>query len=173
MRLPVFASSPVTVLGAEKHASRKAELAASWPIAYQNRLFQDEPKGAEMARHIVSTKSAPQSPLYAQGVRVGPHIWVSGMTGLDPASGNMAGPTIQQQTKQALTNCERIVEAGGGTRDDIVEVGVLLAHSDDFAGLNEAYAEHFPDSPPTRYVARLGPELPGVLVSIRMTALVE
>lgn len=40
-------------------------------------------------------------------------------------SGHMAGPTIQQQTEQALRNCERIIEAGGGTRDDIVEVGVL------------------------------------------------
>lgn len=126
-----------------------------------------------MAGRIVTTKDAPQNPLYAQGIRVGPQIWVSGMTGTDPATGRLAGPTIQQQTEQALTNCERIIEAGGGTRDDIVEVGVLLAHPEDFAGLNEAYAAHFPDSPPTRYVARLGPELPGVLVSVRMTAVVE
>ena len=126
-----------------------------------------------MAGQIITTKDAPQSPLYAQGIRVGPQIWVSGMTGLDPVSGLMAGTTIQQQTGQALTNCERIIEAGGGTRHDIVEVGVLLADPNDFAGLNEAYAEHFPDNPPTRYVARLGPELPGVLVSIRMTAIIE
>ncbi len=126
-----------------------------------------------MAGQIITTKDAPQSPLYAQGIRVGPQIWVSGMTGLDPVSGRMAGTTIQQQTRQALTNCDRIIEAGGGTRHDIVEVGVLLADPNDFAGLNEAYAEHFPDNPPTRYVARLGPELPGVLVSIRMTAIIE
>lgn len=126
-----------------------------------------------MAHEIVTTQDAPRSPLYAQGIRVGSQIWVSGMTGMDPASGQMVGPTIQQQTRQALVNCERIIEAGGGKRDDIVEVGVLLAEPDDFAGLNEAYAEHFPDSPPARYVARLGPVLPGVLVSIRMTACVE
>lgn len=90
-----------------------------------------------------------------------------------PASGQLAGSTIQQQTEQALTNCERIIEAAGGTREDIVELGVLLARPDDFAGLNEAYAKHFSDNPPTRYVARLGPELPGVLVSIRMTAAVQ
>lgn len=126
-----------------------------------------------MAHRLITTEDAPRSPLYAQGVRVGSQIWVSGMTGTDPASGRMVGPTIQQQTAQALMNCERVIEAGGGTRDDIVEVGVLLARPDDFAGLNEAYAEHFPDRPPTRYVARLGPEIPGVLVSIRMTASVE
>jgi len=126
-----------------------------------------------MARKIITTPGAPQSPLFAQGIRLGSHIWVSGMTGMDPSSSQMAGPTIQEQTRQALTNCERIIDAGGGTRDDIVEVGVLLADPADFAGLNEAFAEHFPDHPPTRYVARLGPELPGVLVSIRMTAVVD
>ncbi|GGB87677.1 endoribonuclease L-PSP [Knoellia flava TL1] len=126
-----------------------------------------------MARRIVTTPGAPQSPLFAQGVRVGSHVWVSGMTGLDPETGVMAGPTIQEQTRQALVNAERVVEAAGGSRGDIVEVGVLLAQPEDFAGLNEAYAVHFPDSPPARYVARLGPELPGVLVSIRMTAVIE
>lgn len=126
-----------------------------------------------MAGQIITTEDAPQSPLFAQGVRVGSHIWISGMTGVDPASGQLAGATIEQQTKQALTNCERILEAGGGTRDDIVEVGVLLAHPEDFGGLNQAFSVHFPESPPARYVARLGPELPGVLVSIRMTAVVS
>ncbi|MDT0212705.1 RidA family protein [Rothia sp. ARF10] len=126
-----------------------------------------------MARRIVTTPGAPQSPLFAQGVRAGSHVWVSGMTGIDPDTGVMAGPTIQEQTRQALVNAERVVEAAGGSRADIVEVGVLLAEPDDFAGLNEAYAVHFPDSPPARYVARLGPELPGVLVSVRMTAVIE
>ena len=126
-----------------------------------------------MARHVISTPEAPQSPLFAQGVRVGNHIHVSGMTGTDTTTGQLAGPTIADQTEQALTNCERVVVAGGGTLDDVVEVGVLLARPEDFAELNEAYARHFPENPPTRYVARLGPELPGVLVSVRMTAVVE
>ena len=66
-----------------------------------------------------------------------------------------------------------MVEAAGGSRDDIVEVGVLLAEPDDFVGLNEAYAAHFPDSPPARYVARLGPEISGGLVSVRVTAVID
>ena len=126
-----------------------------------------------MPRQIITTREAPQSPLFPQGVRAGSHIWVSGMTGMDPVSGQMVGPTIQEQTRQALTNCERIIDAGGGSRDDIVEVGVLLAHPGDFAGLNEVYAQYFPDGSPARYVARLGPELPGVLISIRVTAVVK
>jgi len=48
---------------------------------------------------------------------------------------------------------------------------VLLADSTDFAGIYDEYAAWFPADPPTRYVAKLGVELPGALVSIRMTAL--
>lgn len=126
-----------------------------------------------MPRQIITTRDAPHSPFFAQGVRAGAQIWVSGMTGMDHLSGQMVGPTIQEQTRQALTNCERIIDAGGGSRDDIVEVGVLLAYPSDFDGFNEAYAQYFPDAPPTRYVARLGPEIPGVLISIRATAVVK
>ena len=52
-----------------------------------------------------------------------------------------------------------------------MEVGILLTSPADFAGLNEEYGRAFPTDPPARYVARLGVELPGVLVSIRMTAI--
>jgi 2-iminobutanoate/2-iminopropanoate deaminase len=54
--------------------------------------------------------------------------------------------------------------------DDVVEVGVLLTNPSDFAGMNEEYANWFPARPPARYVAKLGVEIPDLLVSIRMTA---
>ena len=113
---------------------------------------------------IVSTPNAPSSPLYSQGVKAGPFLYVSGMTGFD------AGETIQQQTTQALNNCLAIVEAGGGTKPDIAQVTVLLTHPEDFAGMNEAYAGFFPTEPPARAVTKLGVELSNVLVSISMTA---
>jgi 2-iminobutanoate/2-iminopropanoate deaminase len=123
-----------------------------------------------MARGIIRTDGAPSSPLYSQGVRAGETIHVSGMPGIDPETGRLAGPTIQEQARQALANCANVVAAGGGSIDDVVEVGVLLTSPEDFAGLNEVFAEVFPVDPPTRYVAKLGVVLPDVLVSIRMTA---
>jgi 2-iminobutanoate/2-iminopropanoate deaminase len=126
---------------------------------------------AGVARQPIRTDRAPASSLYSRGVRVGDHIDVSGMTGTDPASGALAGGTVQEQTRQAIANCSAILEAGGAGHDDIVEVGVLLTHPSDFAGMNEEYARAFPSDPPTRYVAKLGAEPPGVLVSIRMTAI--
>jgi reactive intermediate/imine deaminase len=123
-----------------------------------------------MARQIISTPAAPTSPLYSQGVKAGAQIFVSGMVGIDPSTGALAGPTIQQQTTQALANCEQILHAGGATRADIVEVGVLLANPADFAEFNEEYAKFFPNDKPARYVAKLGVDIPSILVSIRMTA---
>ena len=123
-----------------------------------------------MPRQIITTPNAPSSPLYSQGVKVGSQVFVSGTTGVDPITGDLAGSSIQEQTRQALSNCEAILRAGGATLDDIVEVGVLLTSPGDFAGMNEEYARWFPTDPPTRYAAKLGAEIPGLLVSIRMTA---
>lgn len=121
-------------------------------------------------RDVISTPLAPSSPLYSQAVRAGQHVHVSGLVGVDVSTGSLAGPTIQEQTRQALANCQAVLAAAGASLEDIVEVGVLLADPTDFDGMNEAYAGWFGEERPARYVAKLGVELPGVLVSIRMTA---
>jgi reactive intermediate/imine deaminase len=125
-----------------------------------------------MPRQIITTPNAPSSALYSQGVTAGSQVFVSGTTGIDPRSGDLAGPSIQDQTRQALANCEAILHAGGASLDDVVEVGVLLSSPGDFASMNEEYARWFPTDPPTRYAAKLGAEIPGLLVSIRMTAII-
>lgn len=123
-----------------------------------------------MTKQVIHTASAPSSSLYSQGVKTGSTIYVSGMVGMDAITKQMIGTTIQDQTLQALRNCQAIVEAGGAKLDDVVQVTVLLANPSDFSGMNEAYARFFPTDPPARAVARLGPELPGVLVSVMMIA---
>ena len=123
-------------------------------------------------REVLSTQNAPSSPLFSQAVKAGQHVYVSGLVGIDTTTGNLAGSTIQEQTRQALANCEAILHAAGATLDDVVEVGVLLTNPTDFAGMNQEYATWFPAEPPTRYVAKLGVEIANVLVSIRMTAFV-
>jgi 2-iminobutanoate/2-iminopropanoate deaminase len=123
-------------------------------------------------REVIVTPNAPSSPLYSQGIKAGGTVYVSGTVGVDVTTGSVAGPTVQEQTRQALKNCDEILKAGGATLRDVVEVGILLADPDDFAAMNEAYAAVFANDPPARYVAGLGPVLPGVLVSIRMTAVI-
>lgn len=123
-------------------------------------------------RKVVSTPNVPGSPLYSQAVKAGQHVYVSGLVGLDATTGQLAGATIREQTRQALTNCEAVLRAAGATLGDVVEVGVLLSNPADFAGMNEEYATWFPTEPPTRHIAKLGVEIPDVLISIRMTAFV-
>ena len=109
--------------------------------------------------------------MYSQGVRVGAFLVVSGMIGSDVATGQLAGMTIQGQTKRAVRNCLAIVEAGGGVLADIGRSLVRARGSwADFAGMNEEYAKVFTNKPSTRAVAKLGVELPSVLVSITLTA---
>ena len=123
-------------------------------------------------REVISTRDAPSSPLYNQGVKAGKHVYVSGLVGIDPITGDLSGSTIQEQVRQALTNCQAVLKAAGATLEDVVDVGVLLTNPTDFAGMNDEYENWFPADPPTRYVAKLGVEIPDVLVSIRMTAFV-
>ena len=62
-----------------------------------------------MPRQVISGANAPSSPLFSQGVTAGPFVFVSGIVGIDPSTGSLAGDTIQEQTRQALTNCEASV----------------------------------------------------------------
>jgi 2-iminobutanoate/2-iminopropanoate deaminase len=123
-------------------------------------------------REVIATPDAPSSPLYSQAVKAGAHVYVAGMAAIDTTTGALAGATIKEQTRQSLANCDAVLRAAGATLGDVVEVGVLLTNPADFAEMNEEYAAWFPTAPPTRYVTRLGVELPGVLISIRMTAFV-
>ncbi len=126
-----------------------------------------------VGREIVKTDKAPSSPLFSQGVKVGTTVYVSGMAGIDVATGQLAGPTIEEQTRQSLRNCAAVIEAAGGTLGDVVQVTVLLADPADFAQMNQEYAKVFAVDPPARAVAKLGVELPEFRISVMMTAHVE
>jgi reactive intermediate/imine deaminase len=123
-----------------------------------------------LTRHIIRTPNAPSSPLFSQAIKMGSTIYMSGIAGIDPKTNQLTGATIGEQTRQALVNCESILRAAGATLENVVDVYVLLSKPDDFAGLNEEYARFFPTDPPTRAVAKLGVEIPNLLVSIKMTA---
>lgn len=121
-------------------------------------------------KQIIRTPGAPNSALFSQAIRAGSTLYMSGIAGIDPRTNQLVGTTIQEQTRQALTNCQSILRAAGARLENVIDVLVLLARPNDFAGLNEEYAKFFPTDPPARAVAKLGVELPNLLVSIKMTA---
>jgi 2-iminobutanoate/2-iminopropanoate deaminase len=66
-----------------------------------------------MPRQVISTPEAPEYPSYSRAVKVGSTIYVAGTIGVDVVTGALAGPTIQEQTRQSLRNCQAILRAGG------------------------------------------------------------
>jgi 2-iminobutanoate/2-iminopropanoate deaminase len=126
-----------------------------------------------MIKERISTPEAPESPTYSQAVKVGPTVYVAGTPGIDPSTGDLAGPTIQAQARQSLRNCRAILRAAGAELSDAVMVHTLLLRPEDADGLIEVFDEFFPDVRPPRFVAKLGVERPGLLVSIAMVAVVS
>ena len=115
-----------------------------------------------MARQAGVTSAAPQ-PIgpYSQSARIGRLVHAAGQGADDPATGKLAGPDIESQTRQCLRNVEAVLAACGASLDDVLRLGVFLVHPSDFAGMNEVYRTVFSDPPPARTTVYVG--LPGEL----------
>jgi len=124
-----------------------------------------------MSRQIVFTPKAPKPPAaYSQAVKAAGLIFVSGIGPHDPVTGQIAGPTIQEQTRQCLANISAILEAAGSSLARVVSATVILYDEDDFAGMNEEWLRWFPKDPPARQGAKLPVKIPGFKVSIAVIA---
>jgi 2-iminobutanoate/2-iminopropanoate deaminase len=124
-----------------------------------------------MPREIVFTAKAAKPPAaYSQAVKAAGLVFVSGTAPTDPSTGSIKGATVQEQTRQCLTNIAAILEEAGSSMDKIVSVTIVLADEDDFAGMNEEYIKWFPSNPPARQGAKLPARIPGLKVSIAAIA---
>src|SRR5688572_9482714 len=98
-----------------------------------------------MSRKIVRTSEAPPSPpTFSQAVKAAGLVFVSGTGPFDPETGKVNGNTIQEQTRQCLTNVSAILEGAGSSMDKIVSATVILLEEEDFSGLNEEWLKWFP-----------------------------
>lgn len=123
-----------------------------------------------MTREIIRTEQAPKSPAYSQAVKAGGLVFVSGQGPFDPASGEVVGESIQEQTRQCLQNVSAILAAAGSSLEKVVSATFILAEESDFAGLNEEWLKWFPADPPARQGAKLPIRPKGMKVSIAVIA---
>jgi 2-iminobutanoate/2-iminopropanoate deaminase len=113
-----------------------------------------------MAKTIILTKEAP-APIgpYNQAISAqGSFLFVAGQVPIDPRSGQVIQGDIKAQTRQVLTNLKAILEKADLQFGNIVKTTVFLKDMNEFAGMNEVYAEFFKTDPPARStieVARL------------------
>jgi 2-iminobutanoate/2-iminopropanoate deaminase len=123
-----------------------------------------------MPRDIIRTNNAPAAPSYSQAVKAAGLVFVSGQGPFDPATGEVVGATIQEQTAQCLKNVAAILEAAGSSLGQVASATFILAEEADFAGLNEEWVKWFPENPPARQGARLPIRPKGMKVSIAAIA---
>ena len=108
---------------------------------------------------------------YSQAVRANGLLFVSGQPGMVPETGEAAGPTLEEQARQAFENLRRVLEAGGSGMDRVVNTTVLVADISQFGVVNELFAEYFAASPPARMTMTV-PLPKGLLFSIGCVAVV-
>ncbi|MBZ7987163.1 RidA family protein [Campylobacter canadensis] len=77
-------------------------------------------------------------------------VFVSGQLPINPSTGDFASNDIKELTKQSLKNIEEILKEQGLSMQDVVKTTILLADINDFASVNEVYAEFFKEPFPAR-----------------------
>jgi len=119
---------------------------------------------------IISTDKAPGAiGPYSQAIEVNGFLFASGQIALDPATGEVAGKTIEEQTARVCENVKGILEAAGLGLEHVVKTTCFLADMGDFAAFNGVYGAYFTGKPARSCVAVKG--LPkGVLCEIEVIA---
>jgi 2-iminobutanoate/2-iminopropanoate deaminase len=126
-----------------------------------------------MAKIVIQPDGAAPPPVpLSPGIRKGNILQVAGQVALDPATGELAGTTVAEQTRQVLANVEAVLTAAGATMDDVVMFRVFLTDTDHFTELNETYAELVPQPFPARTTIYVGLP-PGMLVEIDALAVLD
>ncbi len=105
----------------------------------------------------------------SKAIRAGDFVFVSGQLGLN-SHGQLAGTTIEAQTRQCLQNISALLAEAGASLPHVVKASVWLVDGRDFARFNQIYAEYFGHNPPTRSTVVSGLVLPGALVEIEVLA---
>lgn len=104
----------------------------------------------------VSTERAPKPGPYSQGMLAGDTLYVSAVGPVDPATGQVVGTTIEEQAARAIQNIEAIVQAAGGTLNDVVKVTAFLSDLAHFEKFNEVYRKYFKPPYPARSTFQVG-----------------
>ena len=127
-----------------------------------------------MTRTTVSTNDAPGAVgPYAQAVRAGSFLFVSGQVALDPATGAIVPGGIEEQTRRAMANLAAILAAGGSGLDRVVKATVYLTDLGSFEAMNRVYGSFFPGDKPARVTVEVSSLPRNSLVEIDAIGMVD
>ncbi|HEX4224204.1 MAG TPA: Rid family detoxifying hydrolase [Pseudonocardiaceae bacterium] len=126
-----------------------------------------------MVKKAIRTDAAPPPAAnYSQAVRKGNILQIAGQVGIDPATKEIAGSTVESQTRQTFANLNAILAAAGSSLDDVLMLRVYLTDAGHFAEFNAVFAEFVTEPYAARTTVYVG-LAPGLLVEIDALAVVE
>ena len=127
-----------------------------------------------MRREVVSTEKAPRAiGPYEQAIKINGFLFTSGQIALDPATGKLIEGDISAQTRRVLENLKAVLEAGGGSLDQVVKATVYLTDLSNFSKMNEIYAEYLGHVKPARSTVGVATLPLGASVEIDLVAIAE
>lgn len=125
-----------------------------------------------MKKEIIATDKAPKAiGPYSQGVKAGGLAFFSGQIPLDPATGEIDGKNIAEQTERVMKNIAALLEAAGLDFHDVVKSTIYLTDLADFGIVNEIYGRRFPEAQPARSTVEVKGLPRGAGVEIEVMAL--
>lgn len=107
---------------------------------------------------------------YSQAIVAGGFVFASGQVPIDPSTGNFVEGGIKEQTRQVLTNATHVLAEAGIDLSHVVKTTVFLSDMDNFAPMNEVYAEFFKEPYPARSAVAVRTLPKGALVEIEVIA---
>ena len=122
-------------------------------------------------KEVIHTDKAPAAiGPYSQAVKVGDLMFTSGQVPIDPETGAVVEGGIQEQACQSLNNIKAILNAAGTNMGAVVKTTVFLQNMEDFAAMNEVYAQFFQEPYPARSAVQVARLPKDVLVEIEAIA---
>lgn len=125
-----------------------------------------------MKPEVITTDKAPKAVgAYAQAVRAQGFLFLSGQIPLDPATGELIQGDVAAQTRRVLDNLRAVLEGANSALDQVVKATIYLTDMNDFAVVNQVYAEYFPAAKPARATVAVAALPRGSRVEIDMIAI--
>lgn len=119
---------------------------------------------------VLPPRSAPPLAPYSPAVVAEGTLYISGTLAIGSEGQIVGQGSLAEQTRHVLNAIRDVVEAAGGSMDDVVHNAIFLKDLSDYATFNAIYGEYFPSDPPARYCIRADLVKPEFLVEISSTA---
>lgn len=122
-------------------------------------------------KKVIHTDNAPKAVgPYSQAIQVDDFLYCSGQISIDPKTNEVFAGDVKTQTEMVMKNIEAVLAAAGLNFNNIVKTTIFITNMNDFATVNEVYANAFKEAPPARSTVAVAGLPKGVNVEIEVIA---